>query len=252
MPSSSKVLKGAQITDYTPREIEVRSEFSDIDQLEYDPVVQAKLQWALAESERILSAARAKAQDIFAEAAREKEQIKAEAYREGKEEGYQTGYREGYAAGQAQVNELVEKKAEVLRELQSAQRRLFQEAEESLVALSLEIAQKILSKQVELDPSVVLEVAKTTLREAHAGDTYFLYVNPRDLRIAKEYKEQLAAQIPAGASLQVIADAEIGEGGCRVESEAGFTDGTLESQLAEVAKLLKASIPGEKVTEVRP
>lgn len=240
MQSSSRVIKDLRVAELGIWELEVRKDFVQRREPHDEPQKQFLMEQVLAERQAVLDKAQEEAVEILAQAQKEKERIRQEAFDQGYQEGYETGYREGYQAGEAKAQELIRKKAQLVAQLQELHRNLYKEAEEHMVQLALEIAQKILRKQVEMDPQVVLEVAKATLQEAHAGETYFLYVNPQDLKRAAKGKDDLYSQIPPGATLQIIADPDVSPGGCRVETEVGSTDGTLESQLAQLAEKLKA------------
>lgn len=242
MRSSSKIIKDQGLEELEVFELEVRTDFGQKEEPEtpHDPERELLQQQTLAQCQALLEKAQQEAGEIIAQAQAEQEQIREAAREQGYQEGYEAGYQDGYRAGEAEAQKLVEEKAQLVAQVQEAHRRLYLEAEENMVRLALEIAEKVLHKQVELDPQGVLEVAKATLQEAHAGETYFLYVNPENLETAQKAKEDLAGQIPPGASLQIIADGEIAPGGCRVETELGITDGTLESQLAQLAQKLKA------------
>lgn len=239
MPLSFKVLKSVHLADAAPRELEVRHEFRQMDKLDdQDPAVQAQLDWARTQGARLIEEARGQAAGILSQAAVEKEQVKNEAYAQGMQEGYQDGYRQGLQAGQAVIDKINAQKQSELARLQETYARLFAESEQAMVTLSLEMARKIIGKQVELDPTVIVQVAKTVLREAHAGESYIVFVNPSDLQTAKDFSDELGMHIPAGATLQILPDADITQGGCRVETEVGSTDGTIEGQLAELRKIL--------------
>jgi flagellar assembly protein FliH len=59
-------------------------------------------------------------------------------------------------------------------------------------------------------------------------------MNPDDFAVTAQAR---AAQL-AGSNVSVVADARIGRGGCRVESDLGVMDAGVEEQLREVARAL--------------
>jgi flagellar assembly protein FliH len=237
---SSKVLKGVDVTTGKPREIRLRGGFEKMSwDEELDPAIGKELNTAKAEANGLIINAQNKAKKITAQAKKEGEILKVQAMEEGKKSGYQTGYQEGFLAGQAEVDKVIKQKEAVILDLKAAQQKMFTDNEQAMVELALAIAEKVIHKQVDLDPSVTVEIAKSVLREAHAGESYLLFVHPSKLESMVQYKSQLAPQMPMGATLQIMADPEIAGGGCRLETNLGFSDGTIESQLNEVKKALQ-------------
>lgn len=243
MPSSSKILKGVEVLKGKPRVIELRNTFPQLQDQDVDPAIAKQLRWLEKEAEAITRKAEAEAVEILAKAQAEGESLKAKAYEEGKQAGYQDGYQEGYrealAKGEAEIAELSQQKRAVIDEVIRIHQQIFKDNERTMIGLAFAIAEKVIKKQVELDPKVTCEIAKHILQEAQAGESYLLFVNPVNLDELLRAKEELVPFLPPGATLRVLADPEITAGGCRLETNLGFTDGTIESQLAEVKKALK-------------
>ena len=203
-----------------------------------DPIVAKQLNWARQEALALVSKAEEEVVEILAKAKIEGESIKKQAYKEGKQSGYEAGYEEGLNKGQAIIDDLSRQKKAVIEEVKAIQRSVYQENEQAMISLAYTIAEQVIKKQVELDPALTSEIVKNVLQEAQAGESYFIFVNPEDVEKVVESKRQFVPLLPPGAILRVLADPEITRGGCRLETNLGFTDGTIESQLAEVKKAL--------------
>jgi flagellar assembly protein FliH len=243
MPLSSNVLKGVKVLVEKPKVLSLKDTdaFLEPAEKDLDPAIEKQLKWARREAEAILAKAKEEAVGILAKAREQGENLKKLAYEEGKEAGFQAGYDDGLSRGQAEIEELCQQKKTVIKDLQETQQKIYRESEEVLVRLAFTIAEQVIKKQVELDPTTVNEVVKSVLKEAHAGKSYLLFVNPQNLEEVLRIKEELMPFIPPGATLQVLADPEVTCGGCRLETDLGFTDGTIESQLTEIKKGLNLS-----------
>jgi len=246
MPLSSKVLKRVNIVGSQPKEISLRNDFIEQPkEEEMDPAALKYLNWAKQEAQALISKAQSEAEEILIKAQTEGESIKAQALEEGKKSGYEAGYQAGYEEGlrkyQILMDELNRQKRAVIEELKQTQQKIYQDNEQAMVALAYKIAEKIIRKQVELDRTVITGIVKNVLKEARAGESYLIFVNPADMESVSQAKNELLALLPPGATLQLLADPDISPGGCRLETNLGFTDGTIENQLAEVKKALNLS-----------
>ncbi|MDS1029526.1 FliH/SctL family protein [Bacillota bacterium LX-D] len=244
MPSLYRVIKDPKIVDTSVREIELRQNFSEgYAENQEDPAIQMQMEHTRQECGKLLARAQADADHIIAQSKEEAISIKEEAYEQGRKEGFEAGYEKGFQAGQEVVEELQEQKKRTIAQLLAAYNSIYEETEESLINLALEIARKIINKKVELDDELIFSIAKNALREAHAAEMYILFVSPDDLAKSLEYKSELQSYIPEGASLQVIADGDLAKGNCRVETNLGYTDGTIEQQFKELRALFSQIVP---------
>ncbi|MGI9951216.1 FliH/SctL family protein [Moorellaceae bacterium AZ2] len=187
------------------------------------------------EAEITLQAARQEAEDLKARA-------REEGYRAGWEEGRKAGFRAGAAEAEAlrqEAERCRQQAGKVLQEAQAAYRDTLRAAEEDILGLALEIAAKIIRRQVELAPEVVLEIARSAIHRVAEGQVYIIYAAPGDAEFLRQRREELLKEMGAGARLQIIADEALQPGGFRVETENGFIDATVETQLEEARRLLR-------------
>lgn len=202
--------------------------------------------WALAQAEETISRARATADEILRQAQLESEEIKRLAYQraleQGLGEGREKGYREGLARAEEEGQALRAQAREVLAQAEEYRRRTIDSLEPEIVDLAREIAERLLSTHLALDPGAVLQVAAESIRLVSDRQSIVLYVNPSEADLVKSKKEQIQNILPPRASVHVMADAAISPGGCLVETEQGLVDATLERRKAE---LLRALYGGE-------
>lgn len=156
----------------------------------------------------------------------EGERIAAESKSAGFAEGYQEGIEKAEAEG-----ELIRAMAQdVLRQAEESRRQHIRSLEESLIELSVEIAEKMIAAQLILEPETVTNIAKEALTMLENRALIVLYVNPAELPLYENKMEDLKSLLPLRAELQLFTDASIQTGGCRIETESGTVDTTLETR----------------------
>ncbi|MBC7325111.1 MAG: hypothetical protein H5T99_07340, partial [Moorella sp. (in: Bacteria)] len=132
-------------------------------------------------------------------------------------------------------------------------RRVYQEtisaAEGDIIELALAIAAKIIVKEVELRPDLVLEIARQAIRQVAEGQNYIIYASPEVAEVIRQHRAELLAEAVPGARLQVVEDPGFQACGCRVETENGFVDAGVDSQLEELKKILREDA---RVTHTAP
>jgi len=200
---------------------------------------------AVAQAEETVSRARITADEIICQAQTEGEQIKQQAYQDafeqGRLEGGNEGYREGIAKAEEEAAAIRAQAAEVLEQSEKIRRRTLEGLEQEAVDLAREIAERLLSAHLALEPETVLSIAKESLHLVADRLNVVLYINPIELELMKSRKDELLSILPASAELQVIADPLIQPGGCRVETEQGRVDATMEARREALLKALYSS-----------
>ncbi|MDG0871157.1 flagellar assembly protein FliH [Paenibacillus thiaminolyticus] len=157
-------------------------------------------------------------------------------------ESYETGYREGMERAEQEIKEAYERtiaEAEaVLRQAYQAKEQLIQEAEPFVVSLSCAVAEKIIQKQLSVEPEIVLELARKTLSRKRESGTITLCVSPEQFAYVHAAREELSLAVDSQAELQIIPDSSVNDGGCVVRSALGSIDARIDTQLTEIKKAL--------------
>lgn len=164
--------------------------------------------------------AKVEAERILSEAGREAERLRAQATTEGRERGL------------AAVSELmVAARASAAR----AQRNV----EGDLRTLAVRIAERILGRELSLNPDAVNDIVGSALRQAGAPRDIVLRVHPDDLKALERGRPRLLERAQRAQTLQFRADPSVGRGGCIVESELGTVDARLNVQLEAIERALR-------------
>jgi type III secretion protein L len=174
---------------------------------------------AIQGSNEIISRAEQRAQEII-NAAREQEQrIHEEAKARGREEGR------------------VEISSELARAKQQAA-MILKAAEQDIVALSLEIARKIIGRDLERDPQVVMEICANAIEGVRNAKQLVLRVNPQDGAYLRQNRKAIMDLVARSIDIAFKDDPAVEAGGCVIQTEFGTIDAQLDSQFKMLAQVL--------------
>lgn len=177
----------------------------------------------------------------------ELELLRNQARTEGQEAGYQAGFTaardEGYAAGleagrQDGLEQLQEQTRTTLAPLQhlaanftQALQALDEEIGEEVAALALKISRLVVGKHLQTNPEQILAVVKQLLHhEPELTGKPRLHLHPQDYGLVKKHLETDLES--AGWTLR--SDDLITQGGCRVLSNSGDLDATMETRWSQI------------------
>jgi len=183
-----------------------------VDKAEYEALTGAKEIIARAEQQaaEMINAARAQEQRIIEEA-------KAR----GREEGR------------------VEVSAELARAKQAAA-MILKAAEQDIVSLSLEIARKIIGRDLERDPQVVMEICANAVEGVRNAKQLVLRVNPQDGAYLRQNRKAIMDLVARSVDIAFKDDPSVEQGGCVIQTEFGTIDAQLDTQFKMLAQVLIA------------
>ena len=119
-----------------------------------------------------------------------------------------------------------------LEELAGLRETIAAQAERDLVRLAIEIARKIVHREVTIDPEIVLTLARIGLSRVHNRTAATIHLHPEDFAFVNTRREKFEA----GHVVELIEDRSIGRGGCLVHTEMGDIDARIEQQFAEIER----------------
>jgi flagellar assembly protein FliH len=123
--------------------------------------------------------------------------------------------------------------AKALRDFAREREGYFYRVEAEVVKLAVEIARKILHREVQVDPLLLAGVVRVALEKIAAGTSVRLRIHPEHVYAWHDFfaNQQNLRPVP-----ELLGDGTLGMGHCVLETALGTTDLALESQLAEVER----------------
>ena len=127
---------------------------------------------------------------------------------------------------------------ECLREAYLAKDQIIQEAEPFLVELACGIAEKVIDKQLTIEPDHIIELIRQSLSRKREQGFITLCVAPDQFAFVQAAREELSLSIDSQAELQILPDSTVKDKGCVIRSSFGSVDARIDTQLAEIKKEL--------------
>lgn len=209
---------------------------------------------------QVLDQAQAEAEEIILEARAEAERIRADmeemmheqcqsafhdAFEKGNAqgytEGYDSGYQKGYEEGFAQNKAVAEALRQALEQYEAIWRQNMEGNLDDLKYLALDIAGKIIGKDLETDAEVYLRLIEKglgTFRGYSWVDIYLSADTPPEASLCLE--EKLAEKLQLDANyIKIRRKADLKPGDCMIETESGVVDVGISTQFAQIEAVLQ-------------
>ena len=149
-------------------------------------------------------------------------------------QAYESGFREGDAAArqsaESQVREAVEKLAATVVEVAATRGDAIRRAEADTVRLSIEIARRILHRELSLDTSALEALIRAALEKLRLQEVYRVRVHPDQEQLVRACLQQIGRN----PDIEVVSDASQPRGGAVFEISRGSLDASVETQLREI------------------
>jgi len=106
----------------------------------------------------------------------------------------------------------------------------FARVESDVVHLALAIAAKILHREAQVDPLLIVTLVRIAVEKLHDGSSVTVRVSPER---SDKWRECLAAHI-CGSNMTLVEDSRLTAGDCILETDLGSSNFSIDSQLREV------------------
>ncbi len=179
------------------------------------------------------------AKKIKKEARKEAQALGEKLEKEAREKGWQQGLEEGRAEGIKAWKNLLGEMEREFAEISERTEKWKEEFPGQVIDLSLKVAARILSLELEEKPEIIIPRVQETLQElAHVGRV-LIKVSPQDFPLIEEAREHLAGSNGGLNQIDLMASNELQSGDFLVETEFGGVDGRIETQLELLQQELK-------------
>ena len=189
-----------------------------------------------AEAAECLAQARADAAEIVATA----ESQAADIRRQAAEAGCKAAMQEFEKMVAAQVAPAIEALGQTVAELRREKQAWISHWESGAVHLAAAIAARVIRRELRQEPEITLALVREALDLAAGSPNVRLHLNPEDYKSLGVQVRTLIDAMSALGDAEVMPDATITQGGCRVETRFGTIDQQIESQLQRIEEELAA------------
>ena len=160
----------------------------------------------------------------------------AEVEKEAYEKGFSEGERAGRETGEKMVEAVLKQYTQTLEELKGLRCNLLTGSEREVVRLSLEVAKKIVKREVCVDEELILALVKVALSRLADQSVMTVRVNPRDCQSILHFRESPGHRDSWHDGIKLVEDPLITRGGCLIETDSGVIDARVEEQFREIEK----------------
>jgi flagellar assembly protein FliH len=158
--------------------------------------------------------------------------------------GYQDGYRDGLVAldsfKQAFASQMSAQLGALVAAFDAEFARLEADMAQCVAASATALARQVVRSELSARPEVVASVAAQAVEAVLLSAKHIrVHVNPGDLALV----QQGAADALSTRGARLLADAAVARGGCRVESDVGRIDASIEVRWSQAAATLGQALP---------
>lgn len=158
------------------------------------------------------------------------------------EQTYARGRQDGLQEAESKLDSTHQTLAAALEEVSRLRETLARNSRQDMLRLVMAVAEQVIRRELQVDPKVVLTVLDEALKASVQADQYRIQVNPADLERVTEQKPLFLASMSGLKNLNIEGNDSVSAGGCRIESDLGEVDATIESQLDSIQQALNAAV----------
>ena len=129
--------------------------------------------------------------------------------------------------------------AEQLKNLEVETEKAKHDAESMIVSLAMEAAKKIVGKQLEIEPSTLIDMIGNSIRPVASHKNITIYVSKKDFSIIYKHKKQVADYFEKLESFAIQEKVDLEPTSCVIETESGIINVHLPTMWAALENAFK-------------
>lgn len=166
--------------------------------------------------------------NVVSRAQEESENIKKSAFEE--------GYRKGLEQSKADIDNLNHE----IKKFMNAKKDVFDYIAPDIMEISIDIAKKIIKKEVETDPQILINTIIDVLKMVAKNEAKItIRIRPQVVQFVKDSLPNLTYEYGIDTKITVVADPTIEEGGCILQTNNGIVDASISTQLEIIKKAME-------------
>lgn len=148
--------------------------------------------------------------------------------------------KEGYKEGLEQFQDDIQIIRNSINNFMNAKQEVFEYIAPDILEISVDIARKIVKKEIEQNPQIVLETITDVLNTLPKDEARVsIKVNPSQLALIKESIPEIISSLGLEVRINVSPDDTITLGSCIVQTSNGIVDATIDTQLEIIKEVFK-------------
>jgi len=151
------------------------------------------------------------------------------------ESGFHQGEKAGLEMAEKKMEAVMRRYAETVLEVGRLKHALYAQVEGEVVKLALEVAKKIVHREIQADQEIIQTLVRVALGHVAERSAVTVRLNPVDCTFVAEHRAELCSDSD-GREIVLVADKAIDRGGCLVQTECGDIDARIEEEFREVER----------------
>jgi len=185
-----------------------------------------------------LEGIRRQAGEMLLKAQQESDAIRRQAHEQGRAAALAEAERAIDEKIGKQVGTLVPALRAAVDRLHAAEVQWLAHWEKTAIHVAAAIASRVIRREVSRTPDVTLVLVKEALELAAGKADVQVHMHPEDVKALGEQAQRLAGEFSRLGNAEIVADASIEPGGCRVDTRFGTIDQQFNAQLARIEQEL--------------
>ena len=147
---------------------------------------------------------------------------------------------EGYQEGLKNAEQDISNLTDAIITFMSAKEKIYDEVAPKILEISMEVAKKIIKKEVETDKDFILGMIKEALEKLNKNEKQIIIrVSPEDKEYVKNNIDNLLEKLQIEAKISVQQDIKLSMGSVIVETNNGLVDASIDTGLQIIEEMFK-------------
>ncbi len=152
--------------------------------------------------------------------------------KDAQEQGFRAGEMAARKSLEAEIRETVSKLADKISEIAARGPEMIRRAEADTVRLAIEIARRVLHREISVDSSALSALVGAALEKLGNQEIHRVRIHPDLEKLLKSSLEQAGRS----AAIEVLPDPALARGGVTFEIGRGSLDASVDTQLREIER----------------
>ena len=194
-------------------------------------------------AKQYLETVRAQAQQIIQESEAECQRLHAQAKEEGTRQGEnhveRLAMQMANQIAETRVTEAAKSVKSLCEDLEAATQQWLRQWQHETITLAIGISEKILARQIESDPSILISWIEDSVRMIQGQRQIMIRIHPEDAQRLSAALPDLIEEMTPSVELQVVEDVTVGKFGVILQTPDTTIDRSLQTQLKRLVEELR-------------
>ena len=160
-------------------------------------------------------------------------------------EGYQKGLQEGKESGYQEYQELLEEVSSMKKELFQEKRRTVIALEKDIIKLVIDTAKKVIKSEINENSEILFNLIQEGINKCTYTESLIIRVSDTDYDLINGSKNRVYMMTEGIEDIEIKSDASLSSGSVIIETASGRIDASVETQIRVVEKLFSELLQSE-------